>query len=50
LGLPRGLLPVGEENLSGMLRGHPNQMPEPPQLTPFDEEEQRLYSELPPDV
>ena len=25
-------------------------MPEPPQLIPFDAEEQRLYSELPPDV
>ena len=24
-------------------------MPEPPQLTPFDVEEQRLYSEFPPD-
>jgi len=30
--------------------GHPNQMPEPSQLTPFNAEEQRLYSELPPDV
>jgi len=30
--------------------GHPNPMPEPPQLTPFDAEEQRLYSELPPNV
>ena len=30
-------------------RRHPNQVPEPPQLTPFDAEEQRLYSELPPD-
>ena len=29
---------------------HPGQMPEPPQLIPFDVEEQRLYSELPPDV
>ena len=24
---------------------HPTQMPEPPQLTPFDAKEQRLYSE-----
>ncbi|KAK3540550.1 hypothetical protein QTP70_034304 [Hemibagrus guttatus] len=30
-----------------MLR-HPKQMPEPPQLPPFDVEEQRLYSELLP--
>jgi len=29
-------------------RTHPNQMPEPPQLSPFDAEEQRLYSEFPP--
>ncbi|KAK3516174.1 hypothetical protein QTP70_005680 [Hemibagrus guttatus] len=27
---------------------HPKQMPEPPQLPPFDVEEQRLYSELLP--
>ncbi|KAK3560905.1 hypothetical protein QTP86_022883 [Hemibagrus guttatus] len=27
---------------------HPKQMPEPPQLSPFDVEEQRLYSELLP--
>ncbi|KAI3360207.1 hypothetical protein L3Q82_014518 [Scortum barcoo] len=26
--------------------GHPNQMPKPPQLTPLDVKEQRLYSEL----
>ncbi|KAF7650212.1 hypothetical protein LDENG_00129660, partial [Lucifuga dentata] len=26
-------------------RGHPYYVPEPPQLTPFDVEEQRLYSE-----
>jgi len=25
---------------------HPTQMPEPPQLTPFDAQEQRLYSEF----
>ncbi|KAI3373072.1 hypothetical protein L3Q82_006339 [Scortum barcoo] len=29
-------------------RGHPKQMPKPPQLTPLDAEEQRLYSELLP--
>ncbi|KAK3556856.1 hypothetical protein QTP70_022354 [Hemibagrus guttatus] len=29
-------------------RRHPKQMPEPPQLAPFDVEEQRLYSELLP--
>ncbi len=29
-------------------RRHPEQMPEPPQLTPLDVEEQRLYSELLP--
>ncbi|KAI3356345.1 hypothetical protein L3Q82_017575, partial [Scortum barcoo] len=27
-------------------RGHPKQMPEPPQLTPLDVKEQRLYSKL----
>ncbi|KAF7653624.1 hypothetical protein LDENG_00080760, partial [Lucifuga dentata] len=31
-------------------RGHPYWVPEPPQLTPFDAEEQRLYSESLPDV
>ncbi|KAI3361308.1 hypothetical protein L3Q82_013483, partial [Scortum barcoo] len=30
-------------------RGHPKQMPEPPQLTPLDVKEQRLYSEAPPE-
>ncbi|XP_056157043.1 uncharacterized protein LOC130131390 [Lampris incognitus] len=30
-------------------RRHPNQMPEPPHLAPFDAKEQRLYSALPPD-
>ncbi|KAK3528665.1 hypothetical protein QTP70_007204 [Hemibagrus guttatus] len=29
-------------------RRHPKQMPKPPQLSPFDVEEQRLYSELLP--
>ena len=29
-------------------RGHPKQMPEPPQLAPLDVEEQRLYSKLLP--
>ncbi|KAI3370699.1 hypothetical protein L3Q82_007257 [Scortum barcoo] len=29
-------------------RGHPKQMPKPPQLTPLDAKEQRLYSELLP--
>ena len=39
------------ENLQGEApRRHPDQMPEPPQLAPFDAKEQRLYSELPPDV
>ena len=39
------------ENLQREAPGwHPGQMPEPPQLAPFDAEEQRLYSELPPDV
>lgn len=33
-----------------MPRRHPNQMPEPPQLPPFDAQEQQLYSELPSDV
>ncbi|MED6274144.1 hypothetical protein CHARACLAT_013499 [Characodon lateralis] len=27
-------------------RGQPKQMPEPPQLTPFDVEEQQFYSKL----
>ncbi|TWW80170.1 hypothetical protein D4764_10G0012000 [Takifugu flavidus] len=36
-----------EREASGRQTG---QMPEPPQLTPFDEEEQRFYSELLPDV
>ncbi|KAK3531115.1 hypothetical protein QTP70_011062 [Hemibagrus guttatus] len=31
-----------------MSRRHPKQMPEPPQLSPFDVEEQRFYSELLP--
>uniref|UniRef100_A0A3B4ZGC2 Ig-like domain-containing protein n=1 Tax=Stegastes partitus TaxID=144197 RepID=A0A3B4ZGC2_9TELE len=31
-------------------RRHPNQMSKPPQLAPLDVKEQRLYSELPPDV
>ncbi len=35
------------EHLPGKAsRRHPEQMPEPPQLTPLDVEEQRLYSEL----
>jgi len=39
------------ENLQGEAPGgHPNQTPEPSQLTPFDAEEQRLYSDLPLDV
>ncbi|KAI3364926.1 hypothetical protein L3Q82_001107 [Scortum barcoo] len=29
-------------------RGHPKQMPKPPQLTPLNVKEQRLYSELLP--
>ncbi|KAK3567625.1 hypothetical protein QTP86_020275 [Hemibagrus guttatus] len=32
----------------GHVLGHPKQMPKPPQLSPFDVEEQRLYSELLP--
>lgn len=31
-------------------RRHPDQKPEPPQLAPFDPQEQRLQSELPPDL
>lgn len=27
-----------------------NQMPEPPQLAPFDQQEQQLYSKIPPEV
>jgi len=39
------------ENLSREAsRRHPNQMPEPPQLNPFDAKEYRLDSKLPPDV
>ena len=33
-----------------MFRRHPNQMPEPPQLTPLNMGEKRLYSEPFPDV
>ncbi|CAM4567741.1 unnamed protein product [Leuciscus chuanchicus] len=41
---PSGTRP---EHLPGKAsRRHPEQMPEPPQLTPLDVEEQRLYSEL----
>ncbi|MEQ2300140.1 hypothetical protein AMECASPLE_022284 [Ameca splendens] len=37
------------EHLLGMVsRRHPKQMPEPPQLTSLDVEEQQLYSELLP--
>ncbi|KAK3535221.1 hypothetical protein QTP70_004776 [Hemibagrus guttatus] len=44
--LPGGACP---ENLPReTYRRHPKQMPEPPQLPPFDVEEQRLYSELLP--
>ncbi|KAK3525040.1 hypothetical protein QTP86_013476 [Hemibagrus guttatus] len=44
--LPGGACP---EHLSRETsRRHPKQMPEPPQLSPFDVEEQRLYSELLP--
>ncbi|KAK3570563.1 hypothetical protein QTP86_022515 [Hemibagrus guttatus] len=44
--LPGGACP---EHLSReMSRRHLKQMPEPPQLPPFDVEEQRLYSELLP--
>ncbi|KAK3507441.1 hypothetical protein QTP70_020634 [Hemibagrus guttatus] len=44
--LPGGACP---EHLSRETsRRHPKQMPEPPQLPPFDVEEQRLYSELIP--
>ncbi|KAK3558937.1 hypothetical protein QTP86_000063 [Hemibagrus guttatus] len=44
--LPGGVYP---EHLSRETsRRHPKQMPEPPQLPPFDVEEQRLYSELLP--
>ncbi|KAK3507793.1 hypothetical protein QTP70_000403 [Hemibagrus guttatus] len=44
--LPGGACP---EHLSRETsQRHPKQMPEPPQLPPFDVEEQRLYSELLP--
>ncbi|KAK3506303.1 hypothetical protein QTP70_017471, partial [Hemibagrus guttatus] len=44
--LPSGACP---EHLSRETsRRHPKQMPEPPQLPPFDVEEQRLHSELLP--
>ncbi|KAK3511111.1 hypothetical protein QTP70_031458 [Hemibagrus guttatus] len=46
-----GPLPSGaclEHLPSEMSRRHPKQMPEPPQLSPFDVDEQRLYSELLP--
>ena len=36
--------------LTGGAQEDPDQTPEPPQLTPFDAKEQRLYSELRPDV
>ncbi|KAK3563402.1 hypothetical protein QTP86_024179, partial [Hemibagrus guttatus] len=46
--LPGGACP---EHLSRETsRRHPKQMPEPPQLPPFDVEEQRLYSELLPEM
>ncbi|KAK3516868.1 hypothetical protein QTP70_027074 [Hemibagrus guttatus] len=51
LGSSPGPLPGGAcpEHLSRETsRRHPKQMPEPPQLPPFDVEEQRLYSELLP--
>ncbi|MED6266793.1 hypothetical protein CHARACLAT_005726 [Characodon lateralis] len=35
--------------LKGGVQGRPEQMPQPPQLTPFDVEEQQLSSELLPD-
>jgi len=39
------------EYLEGEAPGrHPNQMPKPPHLTPFDAGEQRLYSKLPPEL
>lgn len=50
LGLPRGLLPVGrtwKTSKRGAPRGHPDQISEPPQLSPLEVKEQRLYSELP---
>lgn len=43
LGLPMGLLLVGQ---AWNIRKHPKDMPEPPQLTPLNAEEQRLYFEL----
>ncbi|KAK3520771.1 hypothetical protein QTP70_032339 [Hemibagrus guttatus] len=46
-----GSLPGGaclEHLPSKMSWRHPKQMPEPPQLSPFDVEEQRLYSKLLP--
>ncbi|KAK3533720.1 hypothetical protein QTP70_024318, partial [Hemibagrus guttatus] len=44
--LPGGACP--EHLPREMSRRHPKQMPEPPQLSPFDVEEQRVYSELLP--
>ncbi|KAK3548865.1 hypothetical protein QTP70_021277 [Hemibagrus guttatus] len=44
--LPGGACP--EHLPREMSRRHPKQMPEPPQLSSFDVEEQRLYSELLP--
>ncbi|KAK3573583.1 hypothetical protein QTP86_028178 [Hemibagrus guttatus] len=44
--LPGGACP--EHLPREMSRRHPKQMPEPPQLPPFDVEEQRLYSKLLP--
>ncbi|KAI3354458.1 hypothetical protein L3Q82_018969, partial [Scortum barcoo] len=48
---PEGLLPVGHAwntSLGRRDRGHPKLMPKPPQLTPLNVKEQRLYSELLP--
>ena len=42
-------LDVPENLQSAASRRHPNQMPEPPQLTPFIAKEQWLYSEFPLD-
>ncbi|KAK3534858.1 hypothetical protein QTP86_028556 [Hemibagrus guttatus] len=44
--LPGGACPVHLPRKTS--RRHPKQMPEPPQLSPFGVEEQRLYSELLP--
>lgn len=46
LGLPQDLRLVEHaQSLYEVSRSHPNQMPQPPQVAPFDVEEQQIYSE-----